>query len=60
MTELALPKILALPPITNFDAYNKNTAEQYAALGRFVVAFEAMVNETRNPGAPASVAKDLA
>jgi hypothetical protein len=32
----------------SFEAYNKNTKEQYEALGRFVVAFEAMVNETRN------------
>jgi hypothetical protein len=39
---------LPLPPITNFEAYNRNTKEQYEALGRFVAAFEAMVNETRN------------
>jgi hypothetical protein len=37
-----------LPPIGNVDAYNTNTKEQYEALGRFVVAFEAMVNETRD------------
>ena len=36
-----MPRI-PLPPITDFDAYNKNTKEQYEALGQFVVAFERM------------------
>jgi hypothetical protein len=31
----------------NEDELKKNTAEQYAALGRFVEAFEGMVNEVR-------------
>jgi hypothetical protein len=35
-------------PIKDFGSYNANTKEQYEALGRFVEAFEAMVNETRN------------
>jgi hypothetical protein len=35
-------------PQLNFEAYNRNTKEQYAALGQFVVAFESMVNETRS------------
>jgi hypothetical protein len=39
---------LPLPPITDFEAYNQNTKQQYEALGRFVVAFESMVNEARN------------
>jgi hypothetical protein len=30
------------------DRYNANTKGQYEALGRFVEAFEAMVNETRS------------
>jgi hypothetical protein len=38
---------LPLPPITDFEAYNKNTEKQYEALGRFVVAFEGMVDEAR-------------
>lgn len=42
-----MPRI-PFPPITNIEAYNKNTKEQYEALGRFVVAFEAMVSETRD------------
>ena len=29
---------LPLPPVTNFKAYNRNTQQQYEALGRFVVA----------------------
>jgi hypothetical protein len=37
---------LPMPP-TNEEAYKKNTAENYAALGRFVEAFELMVNEVR-------------
>ena len=41
-----MPQIL-LPQITDFEAHNKNTKEQYAALGQFVVAFEMMVNEAR-------------
>src|SRR5712692_4007614 len=35
-------------PKTNEEAYRKNTKEQYEALGRFVEAFEAMVNEARS------------
>jgi hypothetical protein len=42
-----MPRI-PLPPITDFEAYDKNTKDQYEALGRFIVAFEAMVNETRD------------
>ena len=42
-----MPRI-PLPPITDFEAYNKNTKAQYEALGQFVVAFEAMVGETRD------------
>jgi hypothetical protein len=38
---------LRMPP-TGYDAYNANTKAQYEALGRFVEAFEAMVNETRS------------
>jgi hypothetical protein len=38
---------LPLSPIKNFEAYNRNTKQQYEALGRFIVAFEAMVNEVR-------------
>jgi hypothetical protein len=34
-----------MPP--DEDAYKKNTSEQYEAMGRFVEAFEAMVNEVR-------------
>jgi hypothetical protein len=45
LKERSMPTLL--PPITDFEAYNKNTAEQYEALGRFVVAFEAMVDEAR-------------
>jgi hypothetical protein len=41
-----MPRILS--SVTDFEAYNKNTQEQYEALGRFVVAFEAMVNEVRD------------
>jgi hypothetical protein len=32
---------------TGPSSYKKNTKEQYEALGRFVEAFEAMVNEVR-------------
>ncbi|HWN48568.1 MAG TPA: hypothetical protein VNO18_01820 [Xanthobacteraceae bacterium] len=32
---------------TGPSSYEKNTKEQYEALGRFVEAFEAMVNEVR-------------
>ena len=39
---------IPLPPITDFEAYNKNTQAQYEALGRFIVAFEHMVNEVRD------------
>jgi hypothetical protein len=39
---------IPIPPITDFEAYNKNTKDQYEALGRFVVAFEGMVNEARS------------
>jgi hypothetical protein len=39
---------IRLPPITDFEAYNKNTQAQYEALGRFIVAFELMVNEARD------------
>jgi hypothetical protein len=35
-------------PKTDKEAYIKNTKEQYEALGRFVEAFEAMVNEARS------------
>jgi hypothetical protein len=35
-----------MPP-TNEEELKKNTTEQYAALGRFVEAFELMVNEVR-------------
>jgi hypothetical protein len=35
-----------MPP-TNQEAYDKNTKRQYEALGRFVEAFEGMVNEVR-------------
>ena len=35
-------------PVTDFEAYNKNTKEQYEALGQFVVAFERMVDQTRD------------
>jgi hypothetical protein len=38
---------LRMPPTID-DAYNANTKAQYEALGRFVEAFEAMVNETRS------------
>jgi hypothetical protein len=41
-----MPNFL-LPPITDFEAYNKNTKEQYEALGRFIAAFEMMVYEAR-------------
>jgi hypothetical protein len=41
-----MPK-LPMPP-TIEESYNANTTAQYEALGRFVEAFEAMVNETRN------------
>jgi len=34
-------------PITDAEELLKNTTEQYAALGRFVEAFELMVNEVR-------------
>ena len=34
-------------PITDPEQLSKNTTEQYAALGRFVEAFESMVNEVR-------------
>jgi len=34
-------------PRTNDEGYAKNTKEQYEALGRFVEAFELMVNEVR-------------
>jgi hypothetical protein len=37
---------LPMPP-TNENELKKNTTEQYAALGRFVEAFELMVNEVR-------------
>jgi hypothetical protein len=37
---------LPMPP-TNESNYEKNTKEQYEALGRFVEAFELMVNEVR-------------
>lgn len=37
-----MPRI-PMPP-TNAEAYKKNTKEQYEALGRFIEAFEAMVN----------------
>lgn len=37
---------LPMPP-TDDAAYSKNTKEQYEALGRFVEAFEMMVNEVR-------------
>ena len=40
-----MPK-LPMPP-TNEEAYAKNTKEQYEALGRFVEAFELMVDEIR-------------
>jgi hypothetical protein len=40
-----MPK-LPMPP-TNEQELIKNTTEQYAALGRFVEAFEMMVNEVR-------------
>ena len=32
-------------PDTDEDAYAKNTKEQYEALGRFVEAFEEMIEE---------------
>jgi hypothetical protein len=38
---------LPMPPGADDEAYRKNTKEQYEALGRFVEAFEAMVNEVR-------------
>jgi hypothetical protein len=37
---------LPMPP-TNEEELKRNTTEQYAALGRFVEAFELMVNEVR-------------
>jgi hypothetical protein len=37
---------LPMPP-TNPEELIKNTTEQYAALGRFVEAFELMVHEVR-------------
>jgi hypothetical protein len=40
-----MPKF-PMPP-TNDEAYSKNTKEQYEALGRFVEAFELMVDEVR-------------
>jgi hypothetical protein len=40
-----MPRI-PMPP-TDDGAYKKNTSEQYEALGRFVEAFEAIVNELR-------------
>lgn len=40
-----MPQI-PMPP-TNDEAYAKNVKEQYEALGRFVEAFELMVNEVR-------------
>src|SRR6266481_860972 len=41
-----MPK-LPMPPTVG-ESYNANTTAQYEALGRFVEAFEAMVNETRS------------
>src|SRR5579859_415573 len=41
-----MPKLPGIPP-TDERAFRKNTSEQYAALGRFVEAFELMVNEVR-------------
>lgn len=41
----SVPK-LPMPP-TDTDIYDKNTREQYEALGRFVEAFERMVHELR-------------
>jgi hypothetical protein len=37
---------LRTPP-TNEETLHRNTTEQYAALGRFVEAFELMVHEVR-------------
>jgi hypothetical protein len=34
-------------PLTDEELYAKNTTEQYAELGRFVVSFELMINEVR-------------
>jgi hypothetical protein len=34
-------------PSTDAEEYNRNTKDQYAALGRFVEAFESMVDEVR-------------
>lgn len=42
---VAMPR-LPMPP-TNEASYQKNTKEQYEMLGRFVEAFELMVNEVR-------------
>ncbi|MGA2055464.1 MAG: hypothetical protein ABSG88_09155 [Bradyrhizobium sp.] len=42
-----MPQFL-LPQITDIGTYNKNTKEQYEAIGRFVASFEAMVGETRD------------
>lgn len=41
-----MPRI-PFPTLTDFETYNQNTKGQYEALGRFLVAFETMVNEVR-------------
>jgi hypothetical protein len=38
---------IPMPLPTNDDLYAKNTTEQYAELGRFVVSFELMIHEIR-------------
>lgn len=40
-----MPRIFL--PNVDEEIFNKNTTEQFAELGRFVVSFEAMVNEVR-------------
>jgi hypothetical protein len=45
LVSVPMPR-LPMPP-TDKKAYSKNTKEQYEALGRFVEAFELMVDEIR-------------
>jgi hypothetical protein len=45
VASVVMPR-LPMPPIDP-EAYTKNTEEQYEALGRFVEAFEAMIDDVR-------------
>jgi hypothetical protein len=46
MKRIPMAKLL-MPLPTDEELYAKNTTEQYAELGRFVVSFELMINEIR-------------